>query len=1054
MFILHSSNKTENLLAHLTSVLRSAPLSSPFAQEFFLIQSQGMERWLSQQLAFEFKVWGNYEFQFPHKLFSHLASQIDSEIDDSAFNRSIMLWRFEALLRNLDDNTFAPIKHYLSGENVALKRFQLAQQLAQIFDQYQMMRPDLLSGWQNGEIFYHSETEQWQKALWQKIIASTGHQHRGSCWQHIINKLDTATENAFSKQLPERISVFGLNTMPPLFLAFLQALSRHCQIHFYLLNPAQSYWADLQNKRQIAKDGNLEQLDHTQQGHMLLTTLGQQGREFQELLLEQANFKLEFESFEAVPVNNNLQQLQDDILDNLTNYPALENDSSISIHSCHSRSREVQVMKDQLLDALEKDATLELRDIVVMAPDIQVYAPFITAVFTDIQHAIADRSLQNNNTLLATLLHFLRLSQSRFGWQSVLDLLEQPAVYSNFGLSETDLELIEHWIKDTNIRWARSAKHKQELGLPGTPENTWKAGLDRLLMGYAIADEQNFTDGVLPYSDIEGSSAQALGGLCDFIRLLCKANTELSQARTLQEWSTQLFYYTEQLLTSQDFPVSYQSERQELNELITELSEGLVDIHRDRVELEVIIAWLETTITERKSSMGFLRGQLTFCSMLPMRSIPSKVIGLLGLNEGEFPKIDRPPTFDLLSQNYQKGDRSRRTDDRYQFLEVLLSARQQLIITYIGQSISQNETIPPSVVISELLEILDNDYQLSNLVIQHPLQAFSPQYFSGDRTLFSYAKSDKLTAIALQKTKLRKPHWWQGNLSQESETTINLNELFSFYRHPQKYFFQRQLGIRFSGIEAEAEEREPFYIAKLDAYKINQQWVAEYINKQMSSVKKLQAQGRWLSGAPGIIEFERQQQPINDFAKIIQAKNLGKEQLVCAIDLQINQYRLIGKLGNLYAHGSLFYRYAKLTGKDLIQAWLHHLLINQTQEQTTFLLSKDADLQIPSSFAPQEILIKLIDLFIQGQSNPNLFFIEPAFAYIQQAWALEHSGRASKPAIDVALDRWLKLIDSGYEPELLKLYQTIENPESILNEIFEYHCQTLLQPVWEVVNGY
>jgi exodeoxyribonuclease V gamma subunit len=1054
MFILHSSNKTENLLAHLTSVLRSAPLSSPFAKELFMIQSQGMERWLSQQMATEFKVWGNYEFLFPSKLFSHLASQIDSEIADNAFDRPIMLWRFEALLRNLDDNTFAPLRHYLSGENVALKRFQLAQQLAQIFDQYQMMRPDLLSTWQNGEIFYHSETEQWQKALWQKIIASTGHQHRGSCWQHIINKLNTATENAFSEKLPERISVFGLNTMPPLFLAFLQALSRHCQIHFYLLNPAQSYWADLQNKRQIAKSGNLEELDHTKQGHMLLTTMGQQGREFQELLLEQANFKLEFESFEPAPVNNNLQQLQNDVLDNLSNHPTLENDGSISIHSCHSRSREVQVMKDQLLDALEKDTTLELRDIVVMAPDIQVYAPFITAVFADIQHAIADRSLQNNNPLLETFLRFLRLSQSRFGWQAVLDLLEQPVVYSHFGLLETDLELVEHWIKDTNIRWARSAKHKQELDLPGTHENTWKTGLDRLLMGYAIADDQYFTDGVLPYSDIEGSSAQALGGLCDFMQLLCKANTELSQARSLQEWSEQLFYYTGQLLSSQDFPISYRSERQELNELITELSDGLTSIHHDKVELEVIISWLETTITERKSSMGFLRGQLTFCSMLPMRSIPSKVIGLLGLNEGEFPKVDRPPTFDLLSQNYQKGDRSRRADDRYQFLEVLLSARQQLMITYIGQSISQNETIPPSVVISELLEILENDYQLSKLVIQHPLQAFSPQYYSGDKTLFSYAKADCQTAIALQKTKQETSLWWQGKINQEPKTTIDLNELFGFYRHPQKYFFQHQLGIRFSGIEAEAEEREPFDIATLDAYKINHEWVAEHLNNQISSVEKLQAQGRWLSGTPGIIEFERQQQPINEFAKTIQAKNLGKEQLVCAIDLQINQYRLIGKLGNLYAHGSLFYRYAKLKGKDLMQAWLHHLLINQIKEQTTFLLSEDADLKIPSSFAPQEILIKLIDLFIQGQSDPNLFFVEAAFAYIQQAYTLKNGGRTSKPAIDFAIEKWLKSIDLGYEPELLKLYQAIENPELILNENFEHRCQTLLQPVWEVVNGH
>ncbi len=170
-------------------------------------------------------------------------------------------------------------------------------------------------------------------------------------------------------------------------------------------------------------------------------------------------------------------------------------------------------------------------------------------------------------------------------------------------------------------------------------------------------------------------------------------------------------------------------ERQQLNELLTELSADLTAVHNDTVELQVIISWLEDRVAERKSANGFLRGQLTFCSMLPMRSIPFKVIALLGMNEGEFPKIDRNPTFDLLTHNFRKGDRSRRADDRYQFLEILLSARQQLIITYIGQSISHNEAIPPSVVISELLEVLQESYQLSDLITSAALTTVQSALF-------------------------------------------------------------------------------------------------------------------------------------------------------------------------------------------------------------------------------------------------------------------------------------------------------------------------------------
>ena len=272
MFILHSSNKTENLFAHLAAVFRSSSLTSPFAKEIFLIQSQGMERWLSQQLATEFKVWANFEFLFPNRFFSSLTRQIDLEVDDSKFERQKMLWHFEAILRNLDDPCFAPLNNYLAGENRSLKRFQLAQQLTQIFDQYQMMRPDLLAAWQQDRLYFDSDTERWQKTLWQRITKIVGTEHRGLIWQKIVKRLETAEPGDFSDHLPERISVFGLNTMPPLFLAFLQALSDHCEVHFYLFNPAQTYWADLKSRRQIALEE--QQLN----GHPLLASLGQQGR--------------------------------------------------------------------------------------------------------------------------------------------------------------------------------------------------------------------------------------------------------------------------------------------------------------------------------------------------------------------------------------------------------------------------------------------------------------------------------------------------------------------------------------------------------------------------------------------------------------------------------------------------------------------------------------------------------------------------------------------------------------------------------------------------------
>jgi exodeoxyribonuclease V gamma subunit len=1044
MFILHSSNKTDNLVAHLTAVIENAPLALPFEKEVFLIQSQGMERWLSQQLASHFKVWGNYQFLFPGKFFSSLAQKIDSRLNDAAFDRNLMLWRIEALLRRLDSDESLPVKQYLSGENSALKRYQLAQQLAQIFDQYQMMRPDMLAGWQKGDALYHTATERWQKALWQQISAQTGNKHRGTLWLDVIAKLNAAEEGSFSRSLPERISVFGINTMPPLFLSYLEGLSKHCQLHLFLLNPAQTFWADLASRRQRADDENFA-------GHPLLSAFGQQGREFQEMLLEQVQFDFEPESFELSEARNNLQLLQNDILNNRLDSSVetqlIEKDNSISIHACHSRMREVEVLKNQLLYTLENDATLELRDIVVMAPDIQVYEPFISAVFGDIQHAVADRSLRLSNNALDAFIRFLDLSQSRFGWQSVLDLLEQSVVYPGFGLSETDLELVKHWVQDTHVRWGKSAKHRQELGLPECNENTWQASLDRLLMGYAVGNDEDFISDVLPYIDIEGSSALALGGLYDFMQLLFKAGTELKQPKTLKTWSSQLYYYADQLLANAD-PV----ERQQLNELLAELSADLTAVHNDSVELQVIVNWLEGMISEHKSANGFLRGQLTFCSMLPMRSIPFKVIALLGMNEGEFPKIDRNPTFDLLTHNFRKGDRSRRADDRYQFLEILLSARQQLIITYIGQSISHNEAIPPSVVISELLDVLQENYRLSDLITKQPLQPFSPRYFDGTLDLFSFSEADCETARALSNPKAAPALWWQGAINTEAEEIIDLNELFSFFRHPQRYFMRRQMDVRFNGIAAEAEEREPFVIDKMEAYSIYHEWIQEMLNGTSVSVKKMQAQGRWLSGALGELEFDRQQEVMNEFVERIKATNPGKPLDDLPVDIKIGNYRLSGKLTNRYENGSLFYRYADLKGKDFVCALLHHVIINQVQPQTTFLLSTDDDLVLFPEYCRPDHLPMLIDIYQQGQQQPDSFFVEAALAYIRQSQKLENGNRASKSALDAAKEQLARAFEQPYEPELKRLYYNVADMGLVLGETFERQCQTLLQPVWDATH--
>nr|WP_305910290.1 exodeoxyribonuclease V subunit gamma [Methylomarinum sp. Ch1-1]MDP4522498.1 exodeoxyribonuclease V subunit gamma [Methylomarinum sp. Ch1-1] len=521
----------------------------------------------------------------------------------------------------------------------------------------------------------------------------------------------------------------------------------------------------------------------------------------------------------------------------------------------------------------------------------------------------------------------------------------------------------------------------------------------------------------------------------------------MQSSKNLRQWGEVLYRYADQLLAEAE-PV----ERQQLNELLLELAEHYASVHDEALALEVIISWLEGMVSERKSSTGFLRGQLTFCSMLPMRSIPFKVIVLLGMNDGEFPKIDRHPTFDLLGQNFRPGDRSRRADDRYQFLEILLSARQQLMISYIGQSMQHNKEIPPSVIVSELLDVLAEHYQLSDLTVRHPLQSFSMGYFDGrSEQLFSYVHSDCETARRLHDEKAPEQPWWQDSIEAENDEMVEIADLFAFYRHPQRYFMQRQLGLRYYGLSVEAEEREAFALDALESYAVQQDWIHAALHDDTLSLPKLQAEGRWLLGAPGELAFAQQQPAIEQFVERIKSKGLGEERPELAIDIAFERYRLVGKLANLYQKGSLLYRFSSLKGKDFIQAWLHHLLINRLESQDTVLLSKDKDLLFPAALARSEDLQVLIDIFQQGQRRPDVFFTEAVFDYLQQGQKVKASTRPITEPLAHTIAKMQERIARPYEPELRQLFSHDGALTQAFGEDFAAQCEALLQPIWEAV---
>jgi exodeoxyribonuclease V gamma subunit len=1053
MFYLHVSNRTENLLRHLAEVVRVGERRSLFEKEVFLIQSQGMERMISQAMAAEFRSWCNFRYLLPLNFLTDIAGLLGMPVTPDSYDRGVLAWRIEALLHDLESEVYRPLQRYLMGENAGLKRFQLSCRLADIFDQYQIWRSEMLAGWETGKRATDHPSEAWQMALWRQLAAGAeGMPHRGVLLRQVIDRLNVHAD--LSRILPRRVSVFGLHSMPPLFLSYLQGLAGHCDVHLYLLSPCRHYWGDIENERRhITKrlkriEQGLEPEEEAGDRHPLLASLGRQGRDFQEMLLKNVAFELEFNSF-ADPFEDQaptlLHRLQSDLLrDRIEDAGEGEKaaDGSIAVVSCHSRLRETGVLKDHILRLLHHDPSLELREIIVMAPDIQEYAALIPAVFDDIRHSIADRSLRRSNGALSAFIIFLKIFDGRFGWTEVLDLLKKEVVYPNFDLTIADLDTLQHWVTAAGIRWGLSAGQRHEMGFPDFAENTWSAGLDRLLMGYAI-DTDQFVDGILPFTDIEGGQALALGGLCRFMEIFEKAGADFRRSRSLTDWSALLLHLANLLFGSED-----DEDLLELRRILLALAETCGRFHGHPVDLQVIRAWLEQSAHETRAGSGFLRGGLTFCSMLPMRSIPFKVVCLLGMNNGEFPRNDRYATFDLMAPPRSRpGDRSTRTDDRYQFLEAILAARTHLFLSFVGRSVMTNETIPPSVVVTELLELLHNAYGIKGLVVEHPLHPFSHRYFSGEKeALFSYNREYCETAIRLQGQKDEAAPWWSGELTPALQQ-IPVRDLLSFFANPQRWFVGNRLGIRLDSEIELPDDREPFAPDGLDAYLIDQEIIGQCLDEKDSQIllQRLRAEGHWALGTPGNMAFAEKHRVMAPFAATIQALGMGERLPDRVIDCEVGGFHLTGVLSHLHENGILLARYADLKGKDLLTGWIHHLLLSLFPDcvQSTRILARDGLISFAGDNTEGPDLERLLEIFVQGCREPSPLLVEPAFRYVEQL----HAPRSAVPPLMKAKESLQKSLDNGYEPEWALLFRGTE-VDAILGGRFEDLCQEIINPIW------
>ncbi|WP_249975800.1 exodeoxyribonuclease V subunit gamma [Vreelandella olivaria] len=949
-FMVVHANRLEDLRGLAVEWMRRHPLG-PLENETILVQSNGIGQWLKLALAedpinggagiaaaLNVMLPARFLWQAYRTVLTHVTGDPTAVPETSPFDKSRLVWRLLRLLPTLaGKEVFAPLAQFLEIDRDQRKHYQLAERLADLFDQYQVYRADWLDAWAQGDDVLITargeprpleEHQRWQPALWRilrdDVAASQGEAGLNSSRAQVHRRFLTATEQLADQTcppgLPRRLIIFGISSLPQQTLEALAALSRCCQIVLCVHNPCQYYWADIiehkdllraNRYRQRRKAGMPETLDvlgtsdaddalhlHAQP---LLAAWGKQGRDYLRLLdehddtghyqtlFEQQALRIDmFEPFNTPEHNCLLSQLQDDIrelrpvAETCSHWPALNPaDDSIVFHIAHGPQREVEVLHDQLLAAFSQDPNLRPRDIIVMVPDIDRYAPHIEAVFGQlpaddprfIPYTLSDQASRHRLPLMIALEKLLRLPELRLSVSDLLDLLDVPALRQRFGLEQRDLPILARWMEGAGIRWGLNARQRQTLDLPdGLAQNTWAFGLRRLLLGYTVGAGSAW-QGIEPFDDIGGLEAGLAGPLATLLEKLESTWETFCQPTDAASWVARLRSLLETFFLTDDAQESVMLTRLEngLQQLLESSSEAQLT---EPLPLSMVREHWLAQIDEHSLSQRFLAGAVNFATLMPMRAIPFKRVCLLGMNDGEYPRSQPPLDFDLMGSDYRPGDRSRREDDRYLFLEALLSAREQLYISWVGRSQIDNTPLPPSVLVGQLRDHLEAGWGfesgeplLEALTTEHPLQPFSRLYFNKEINEGSNEQAGRLFTYAHEWREVHAPRPAQPLVqplalsAENTPATLTLGLLGSFLREPVRTFFNTRLGVYFEQQAIAELDAEPFALNGLQNWQLQDQLIATQrhavdngqsrIEALHAALDRLQGQGVLAMGAFG-----------------------------------------------------------------------------------------------------------------------------------------------------------------------------------------------------------
>lgn len=996
------SNNLKPLANKLASDLRYTESHDVFTSQWIVTQTEGMNSWLRQHLAKENDITANIRFEKPNDIINRIYYLLGEGKKRNAIDKETLKWTLFHLLNKTEFQEKFPEKaaYYLDNP---IRQIAFANELADIFEQYQIYRFDSIETW-NKHWINGVDAEEWQSWLWiqSKEKLSGSFKDKTEIANTILDRItEEEAQKSIQKLIPS-LHFFGIAVITPYYLHIFHRLAQFMDIHFYLINPAPNdYWLDDKSEKQIARLRN-KHIDTSliSTGNDLLHNWGRITKESFSLLLSQDDFVNQYELIESAAIKQTslLAKIQDDIHQNanaerrntLTDQDS--KDGSVTINGCFTPVREVEVLYNYLVEQVDgSKQPISPRDILVLVTDIDLYAPYIKAVFNHAPYTfpftIADETITADNNMFTALQDILNLDAQFFKAEDILNLLESPYVRKRFQI--LDVEAIRTAIRQAGIFFSMDGRTEDD-----TRYISWSFGLKKLLFGICMSGEEEYFDGMdnfIPLDTSEGSQALERVKLLHFIQVLEDKLAKRADFKTIAGWADYLMEVMEDLIFASgerdddDYAkfVRLLEQMVELNE--TAPMEVSFDVFRH--------SFLHKLKMENRAG-SFAAAGITFCSMVPMRSIPYKIVALLGMNSGKFPRKDTPISFSLLSKVRKPGDRNVKDNDKHLFLETVLSAEEKLYISYISKDVKDGAILPPSSLVDEFIDYVargleqDTDDFKKKWVTEHPLHGFSKTYF--ETTLKNYLTEDRyLTGINVRKDLT--PSTFEQRFDK-----LGIDEFAVFFKNPPKVYLNKQFGIYYREDEVLIPDHEKFELDHLDkAIVQNELLMADEAKiEQFISEQKRAGKIPLKNMGDAAIKFAYEER--EELRAFVATEINDIEPKSIELELIIGDHLITGSIPSIY--GTKFVSICNSTNRlpKLVPEYIKYLALIAAGHHFDFIfLAKDRNpCRILAGSISQELalerLTQLLGFFKQGHNAYFLFWAPAAkdeFKHLSEEWS-------------------------------------------------------------------